>query len=61
MNIINIGQTVVSSFRRQIGEQRKDSKIERRSSERRTHTDRRKEQRFGDVLNRRQPTDRRSV
>lgn len=61
MNIINIGQTVVSSFRRQIGEQRKDSKIERRSSERRTYADRRKEHRFGDVLNRRQQTDRRSV
>ncbi len=61
MNIINIGQTVVSSFRRQGDEQGTESKIERRSSERRTQVDRRKEKRFGDMVDRRQKVCRRSV
>ncbi len=61
MNILNISQTVTSSSRRQRGEQRKEPKIEHRSSERRNCADRRKEQRFGDMADRRQQTDRRSV
>ena len=61
MSLINISQTVVSSFWRQISTDGKEPKIERRSSsERRSQADRRKEQRFGDVVDRRKKAERRS-
>ncbi len=60
MSLINISQTVVSSFRRQIAAEGKEPKIERRSSERRNQADRRKEQRIGNTVDRRKKAERRS-
>lgn len=57
MNIVEISQSVVTRIRRQNNNQGTER---RRGSERRIHTDRRKEARFGDVIDRRQQDDRRS-
>ncbi len=61
MDIINITQTLASNFRRKTAFGERNSKVERRSSERRIHADRRKEPRFGDMVERRQQIDRRSI
>ena len=50
LNILNFTQAIVSPIRNQ---KTNHSTVEYRDSERRIHADRRKEQRFGDVGDRR--------